>query len=216
MVFLAFGMEKIDLLELFKDKALVFKIEEKLPKLFRMAEIETSRAGKIGMEVGSVREKIISSLLIYKFGAENVNTELPITESETDVIVGGKEISIKTITRDGGVKAVWTVDAKSSKDFVNGYEPKCDIILVQIWWGFEKDSFFLIPLSVQNEVLKKLGKDKYLKLPKEGTNPRGVEFSREAISMLITHPQTSKMKIKWDKSDLKYDIYKRWVDFWKE
>jgi len=40
---------KID--ELFSDNL----IQEKLPKLFQLAELESSRAGKIGMEVGSVR-----------------------------------------------------------------------------------------------------------------------------------------------------------------
>lgn len=204
----------IDLKELFYDKETVSKIKEKLPKLFRIAEIETSRAGKIGMEVGSVREKIISALLIHKFGVENIDTEIPITEPETDIIVGNKNLSIKTITKDGGVKAVWTVDAQSSKKFIENYKPKCDIMLVQIWWGFEKDSFFLIPLSVQEEVFKRLGKEKYLKLPKEGTNPRGVEFSKEAINLMIENSETLRIKIKWDKEDLKYDVYKRWIDYW--
>ena len=208
--------KEIDLKELFNDKEIISKIKEKLPRLFRIAEIETSRAGKIGMEVGSVREKIISALLIYKFGTENVNTEIPIIEPETDVIIGNKNLSIKTITKDGGVKAVWTVDAQSSKRFIENYKPRCDIILVKIWWGFERDSFFLIPLQVQEEVFKKIGKDKYFKLPKEGTNPRGVEFGKEAISLMIENPKTLRIKIKWDKGDLEYNVYKRWVEYWNE
>lgn len=35
----------------------VYKIQNKLPMLFYLAELESSRAGKIGMEVGIVREK---------------------------------------------------------------------------------------------------------------------------------------------------------------
>ena len=49
------------------------------------------------MEVGSVREKIIIALLIYKFGKENVETEIPITEPEVDVKLFGNPVSIKTI-----------------------------------------------------------------------------------------------------------------------
>ena len=45
--------------KLFSDKIIVAKIQNKLPKLFHLAELENSRAGKVGMEVGSVREKII-------------------------------------------------------------------------------------------------------------------------------------------------------------
>jgi hypothetical protein len=50
--------------ELFRDERVIAKIQNKLPKLFQLAELESSRAGKIGMEVSSVREKIIVALFI--------------------------------------------------------------------------------------------------------------------------------------------------------
>ena len=178
-------MSRADLTKLFTDSSTVSKIQNKLPKLFRIAEKESSRAGKIGMEVGSLREKVISGLLIYKFGGENVDTDIPITEPEIDAKVNDKNVSIKTITGNGSVKANWTVDPKSSKKSIKNYKPKCDIILVQTWWGKDKDSFFLIPLKVQEKIFGLLGRNKYLKMPKAGTNPRGVEFSREAIKKML-------------------------------
>jgi hypothetical protein len=42
--------------------------------------IDSSRAGKAGMQIGSAREAIIIALLIYKFGEQNVRTDIPITE----------------------------------------------------------------------------------------------------------------------------------------
>jgi len=66
------------LIEIFEDTKLVNRIKNKLPYLFQLAELESSRAGKIGMEVGSLREKIIIALLIYKFGEANVETNIPI------------------------------------------------------------------------------------------------------------------------------------------
>ncbi|MCP4261935.1 MAG: hypothetical protein GY774_31200 [Planctomycetes bacterium] len=106
------------LLELFTDKTIINKINDKLPKLFYLAELESSRAGKVGMEVGSIREKILIALLIYKFGELNIETEIPITEPEIDVKVFNKPISIKTITGNlSGVKLIWTVDAAKSKEF---------------------------------------------------------------------------------------------------
>ena len=39
--------------EIFKDRKIVEKIKKRLPYLFQLAELESSRAGKIGMEVGS-------------------------------------------------------------------------------------------------------------------------------------------------------------------
>lgn len=205
----------INIKDIFYDKSFVKEIKEKLPKLFRIAEIESSRAGKIGMEVGSIREKIIIALLIHKFGEENVDSNLPITEPETDVILNKNEISIKTITGSiSGVKAIWTVDANKAKYFVDNYSPKCDIILIQICWGTNDGGFFLIPLSVQKEIFKKLGKEAYLKLPKVGTNPRGVEYSKEALGKMVEHKDTLKIKIKWDKEDVDYNIYERWIDYW--
>ena len=50
------------LIQIFEDKKLVEKIATRLPYLFQLAELESSRAGKIGMEVGSLREKIIVAL----------------------------------------------------------------------------------------------------------------------------------------------------------
>lgn len=45
--------------KIFDDINNVKKIQDKLPKLFYVAELESSRAGKIGMEVGSLRERIL-------------------------------------------------------------------------------------------------------------------------------------------------------------
>ncbi len=101
------------LLDLFRDTRIVSKVKSRLPYLFRLAELESSRADKIGMEVGSVREKVITPLLIYKFGEKNVEYDLPITEPEIDVKLFNQPISIKTISgkEPSGVKLIWTVDA---------------------------------------------------------------------------------------------------------
>ena len=45
------------ILELFTDSEIINKIKVKLPILFRLAELESQRAGRTGMEVGSVRER---------------------------------------------------------------------------------------------------------------------------------------------------------------
>ena len=67
------------LAELFDDPKTISKIQVKLPYLFQIAELDSSRAGKVGMEVGSVREKIITAFLIYKFGETNIDNNIPIT-----------------------------------------------------------------------------------------------------------------------------------------
>ena len=169
------------------------------------------------MQVGSLRERIIVALLIYKFGEANVETEIPITEPEVDVKVYDVPISIKTKTGRGfsGIKVSWTVDAQTSREFQNLYEPVCDMLYVNIVWG-GVGGFYYIPLRVQKAVLKKIGSKNYIKLPKEGTNPRGIEFSRDAFSSLVEHKLTRVIEIKWEKREISYSPYKRWLDYWRE
>ncbi len=203
--------------EIFDDERLVQRIKDRLPYLFQLAELESSRAGKIGMEVGSLRERILIALLIYKFGEANVETEIPITEAEMDVKVFGEPISIKTITAKklGGVKLIWTVDAQKASEFRENYVPSCDMLLVQINWG-GTGALYYIPVEAQRKVLESLGRERYIKLPKPGTNPRGVEISKEALNALTEHELTRKIPIEWEKADIEYDAYKRWVEYWRE
>ncbi len=204
------------LLELYTDKSIIQEIQNKLPKLFYLAELESSRAGKIGMEVGSVREKILIALFIYKFGESNVETEIPITEPEIDVKVFNNPISIKTITgNSSGVKLIWTVDAKKAVEFSRNYTPKHDMLLVQINWN-NGGNFCLIPASVQSAVLNRIGRGKYIKLPKQGTNPRGVEMTAKALQLLMSDKDTHKISINWKKETVEYLPYKRWIELWRE
>lgn len=170
------------LVEIFEDQRLVEKIKRRLPHLFQLAEIYSSRAGKTGMEVGSVRERIIVSLLIYKFGEENLETEIPITEPEVDAKLFNEPISVKTITGKSfsGVKLIWTVDADKAKEFRENYYPHCDMLLVQINWN-GLGGFYYIPLNVQKRLFDRIGKQNYIKLPKAGTNPRGVKITKGGI-----------------------------------
>lgn len=205
------------LIEIYKDEELVNKVKKRLPYLFQLADLESSRAGKIGMEVGSLREKIIIALLIYKFGEKNVETQIPITEPEVDVKLFGKPISIKTMTGAGfsGVKLIWTVNGQKAKEFRKGYFPNCDILFVQINWN-AGGGLYYIPLEAQKRLFKEVGGKNYIKLPKPGTNPRGVEISKDALLRLVTDENAQKIEITWQRKEIPYNAYKRWVDYWKE
>ena len=203
--------------EIFEDEVLTSKIKKRLPYFYQLAELESSRAGKIGMEVGSLREKIIIALLIYKFGEENVETNIPVTVPEVDVKLFGQSISIKTTTGKGlsGVKLIWTVDAQKAMEFREGYYPCCDILLTQIVWD-GRGGFYYIPLEVQERLLKVMGREEYIRLPIPGTNPRGVEITKEALSRLICSEEAKVIEIDRQRSEIDYHPYKRWVDYWSE
>lgn len=205
------------LIKIFRDEKLMEKIKRRLPYLFQLAELESSRAGKTGMEVGSVRERIIVALLIYKFGEINVETEIPITQPEVDAKLFGEPVSIKTITGKSfsGVKLIWTVDAQKAKEFCESYYPLCDILLVQINWD-DVGGFYYIPLEAQKRLFGKIGRENYVKLPKPGTNPRGVEITKEALINLVRDNSSRSIAINWQKTKIEFNPYRRWVDLWKE
>jgi len=169
------------------------------------------------MEVGSVREKILIALLIHIYGQESVDTELPITEPEKDVIVNGTPISIKTKSGKylSGVKVVWTVDRQKILEFAENYEPECDMLFAHIIWE-EYGGLYYFTRETQKSVLDDIGVDNYLKLPKQGTNPRGIEMSSAALSILTTHSDSRKMPILWTVKDIDYDPYKRWIEYWEK
>ncbi|WP_290661068.1 ThaI family type II restriction endonuclease [Ignavibacterium sp.] len=210
-------MMKHPIEEIFKDENLIKKIQVKLPKLFQIAELESQRAGKTGMEVGSVRERILVALLIHKFGEENVNTEIPITETETDVIIKGFPLSIKTKTGKSlsGIKSVWTVDHESIQSYLKNYKPQMGMLLAQINWN-DKGYLFFIPLETQTKIYESFGSDRYFKVYKSGTNPRGVEFAEEAMDEMIQDKSTKSIIIDWQKENINYNPFNRWVELWAQ
>lgn len=212
---------------IFNDAELRMTIQRKLPKLFQIAEIESSRAGKIGMEVGSLRERILVALLIYYFGEKAIDAMIPITQTQIDVRITSEPLSIKTITGISGIKIIWTVDAESARNFCRTYEHTCDILLAQIKWDITNPienatmgsknhpgGLFLIPLDSQIDIMGNLGRENYLTPPKAGTNPRGIEISKNAIIQLMNHAKTKCIPIIWKKTVIDYNPFKRWIDYW--
>ncbi len=65
-------------------------------------------------------------------------------------------------------------------------------------------------------ILNKIGRQNYIKLPKPGTNPRGVEITKEALLSLIEDSESKRIIIDWKRRDIDFNSYKRWVDLWKE
>jgi hypothetical protein len=203
--------------DLFYDEKIVKKIQVRLPELFYIAELESSRAGRVGMEVGSARERILIALLIYKFGVENVRTDIPITTAEVDAYVLGNPLSIKTMTGTmlRSVKLIWTVDATQANKFVQTYSPSCDILFTQINWDLTGGLFFF-PKHVQEETLTLIGREKYMNLPKAGNNPRGVEITTIAINIIAKHPDSLSIPIKWHRTHVDFDPYNRWLEYWEK
>ncbi|WQU89555.1 ThaI family type II restriction endonuclease [Helicobacter pylori] len=200
---------------LFNDERMILKIQEKLPYLFQLVESENSRDGKLGMEIGSARERVIIALMLYYFGKENVQTDLAITQKEIDVIVLNKPYSIKTAQTLNGIKLIWTTDVLKIQEFIESYKPNTDILFVYVCWGKE-GGFYYIPSATQQEVLITKGKEFYFKLPKSGTNSRGVEISKLALLECIAHKDTLRIPIFWERTNnLKHSPYDKYLELWQ-
>ena len=206
---------------LFEDKFIVKRIKNKLPHLFQLAELESQRNGKIGMEVGSTREKILIALMMYKYGMDDVNAEIPITYPEVDVFVKNEPLSIKTVTTKNnrwtnGTKLVWSVDSATANNFKQNYTPSCGMLLAQIQWE-DEGALYFFPKEAQKEVMDGLGKDEYMILPKPGTNSRGVELSPLALQTLTKHIATKEIRIFFRREEIDYrEVYTKWLDAWHD
>ncbi|MCS6876577.1 MAG: ThaI family type II restriction endonuclease [Aquificaceae bacterium] len=206
--------------EIFKDEESVRKINTKLPYLFKLAELEVSKGGRAGMEVGTLREKVIISFLMYRFGINSVK-EPPVNYPEADVVIEGHDIPISIKTKTGksysGVKLSWTVDWKKVDEFYRKYEPSTDMLFVFVNWGAE-ELFCYIPQKIQLDVLNTIGKERYIKKPKQGTNPRGVEISAEALELCVEKAKEKgySINISWEVPAelLNYSPYTRWIELW--
>ena len=161
-------------------------IKSKLPKLFEIAEVESTRGGKIGMEVGILRERVLTSFFISKVGEDNVDSDSSATENSKDVQVNGDDISIKTFTGSGysGVKIFWTSDTESAKRVMDTYTPKFDLIVANINWGSNKGGLYYVDKQTQRQVMDSVGRNKFLKIS-SGSNNRGITYGTDVLKKLL-------------------------------
>ena len=196
------------------------KIQRVLPTLFNMAELEIKRGKKVAMEVGGARERVIIALFMYIYGKDSVEFP-PVTSHEMDAILLGKSISIKTQTKQrsgqyDGVKISWTTDWDKLHEFLLKYRPQSDMVYINIVWNGE-GAFHIISKQSQQQLLDDKGIEWYCKMPKRGTNFRGVALSKEALGTLVEHSNTHKIPIEWKRDSsllAERALYFRWVDLW--
>jgi len=71
-------------------------------------------------------------------------------------------------------------------------------------------------LNVHKRVFDRLGRQNYIRLPRPGTNPRGVEVTKEALSNLVGDNESRSILINWQRTKIEFNPYKRWVDLWRK
>ena len=166
--------------------------------------------------VGILREHVIIGFFLAEFGPENVEVPAKGNERSFDVVLFGEEILINTVTGNQGVKILWTADTDQVKNEIAGrYQPECDMLLINIFWDECKDSIFYIPLSAQINTINHLGREKYLSVA-VGSNHRGIEIKRSAITALKKHQDTISTPVDWTIKDTSYPApWDEWEKYWQ-
>jgi len=201
--------------ELFTNKTYTATIQKGLPTLFHVANEESKRGGKIGMEVGSLRERILIALLFVFYGKKRVSDNVSITNSEADVFLDGAKVSVKTSTNFHKFKLKWTANRSAASSFVASYRPTCHLLYGFIKWN-DWGGLYFVSEKIQVEVFNQIGRAKYLKIPNDGTNNRGIEIDSSACEKLISHPGALKIPIMWKPPQKDYNPVDRWVGEWEK
>ena len=118
--------------------------------------------------------------------------------------------------RWNSVKLIWTVDAQKAIEFKKTYVPSCDMMVAKICWNGE-GKLLLFSKETQCTILNQIGRDRYIKLPRENTNARGVEITAEALELLEGADDTRCIKINFTREEIDYrEVYTKWLDAWHE
>jgi hypothetical protein len=131
---------------------------------------------------------------------------------DTDCLVGGQPLSIKTVSQQSGIRIKWTANQVKAQEFMKHYAPVCDLLVARIVW--EGDGYLqYIPLEAQQEVYAHFGPP-YLDY-RAATNTRGVNLSVPAEETLAHHAQTHTLPIHWYLTGSTQSPYQRWLEYWR-
>ena len=195
----------LKIVNLLRDEQALADLSAGLPYAYELAQVEAQRIGlgrdglarvTTGQEVGIHRERVILGFLVSKLG--EIAVKLPATgDAQTDVLVDGIPMEIKTVTGNGEVTAKWTADTASAQHVIDTYDFNSDMFLVRIWWGIEKQSVFYVPREVLRDAASQT--PNFLRSA-GGTNNRGVKLRRDFMSIVESDNRTTSVSICWQRT----------------
>lgn len=200
------------LIELFNNHEKRTRFARKLPEAFDMVR---QRMPKGNPAVGILREHVIIGYFISEFGEDNVSVPEYGNRRSGALRLFDRELLVKTRTKTGPVKVIWTADTEKVQEEIEiGYSPEHDLLLIYIHWEKSRDSVFYIPVEAQESVFDAMDRSEYLK-SNTGTNNRGIEITRRALSLLERYENTISINVDWTPP---YKVYPKawteWVNFW--
>lgn len=185
---------------LFSNLKFINYIQLNWPRRFQYVNSLFTQDSKLDSFVGKVRETVIINTLKKFVPAEYLECDVSVNEPEKDLGAWGRSISVKTSSSGSAFKLTWVDDAFKSQQFMDSYNPTCDLLYANVPHG-KMGGIYFIPLEVQSEVLKLMGIEKYM-VYRPNSYSKGILISKSALDKILTHKDTQFIPIEWlDKSD---------------
>jgi len=163
--------------------------------------------------VGILREQAFCALLNHIVGEENIDIDLEENQSESDAIIFGEEISIKTAMFNGRLpstfKMCWTANRDAAEEYIRTWHPEFPIIYLAINWNTDLGGIYYIPIEAIENSFETLGRNNFFQLL--GGNPRGVPVTRDGLTLMLENHNTIRIPMAWRSQYHAGDSLTRWL-----
>ena len=204
--------------ELFADAEFATYMRTLWPSFAQSANNLCLQNGKLGQECGKMRERFLIYLFARFLGedAERCYVDdysVDVVERGKDVIVFGRDVSIKTISYSGNgfnqLKISWIENEKMASEVQATWKPEFDLLLCRLRWGSDQEGLYYISKEVQEAVM--LGEGNHLKT--SGGYGKGTSLTSETCEALINHPDTLKLAIAMPKENRDENVLNQYLDW---
>lgn len=185
-------------------------IQQNLPPAFQTVEDELRGNPALGL----LREQVILGMLVAFLGEKHIELVPSGVNPDIDCYVDSAPLSIKTVSSSSGIRLKWTSNEVKAKQFMDGYQPMSDLLVVRIIWK-KLGGIQFISQDIQKLVFHQIGVSRYLDY-RGATNTRGVNLSPEAEQSLYRHPHMVNLPILWERTTEIINPIGKWIDYWRE
>lgn len=188
--------------ELFSDADFHAYLQQFWPTFAAKANDLCLQNGKLGQECGKMRERALLYLFSRYLGEDIKDCPLDdfsvnVVEKGKDVVLFGRDVSIKTIGCTKGkfnqLKISWIEDKGMADELVKVWRPQFDLLLCRLKWGSNDEGIYYISRDIQNEVIEQFVNLNALKV--SNGYGKGTSLSSEVCEALVSHPDVLKVSI---------------------
>jgi len=191
--------------ELFADQEFHDYLQKFWPTFAQIANNLCLQNGKLGQECGKMREAFLRYLFARYLGEDAEmcplnDYDMDVVEKGKDVILFGRDVSIKTISYSGNgfnqLKISWVEDKSMADELEKNWLPEYDLLLCRLKWNSSDEGIYYITKEAQLNVVAKCDDIELKPLKTSGGYGKGTSLKSEVCEELVAHPDTLKIAIK--------------------